>query len=104
MRHAALPLGVVRATLMQRLCLNCTTESAGQSQVLFHSALMFAALISCDPFLDLALNKFLEIFGRPALGQNKPFQRLRRVSAQCWHARVEECRAARLVVISRTRA
>ena len=23
------------------------------------------------PFLDLALNKFLEIFGRPALGRNQ---------------------------------
>jgi len=30
---------------------------------------MFAALISVA--LDLALNKFLEIFGRPALGRNQ---------------------------------
>jgi hypothetical protein len=29
------------------------------------------------PFLDLALNKFLEIFGRPALGRNQNGAELR---------------------------
>jgi hypothetical protein len=80
-RHAAFPLGVVWATLMQWRCLNCTTESAGPSQILFQQPARFmrSDSFSLDvrhfdqrgPFLDLALNKFLEIFGRSALGRNQ---------------------------------
>src|SRR6516165_747583 len=66
---------------MQRRCLNCTTESAGSSQILFQRPARFmrSDSFSLDvrrfdqrgPFLDLALNKSLEIFGPPALGRNQ---------------------------------
>src|SRR6516225_2372502 len=62
---------------MQRRCLNARTERAGLFQR--PPRFMRSDSFSLDvrrfdqrgPFLDLALNKFLEIFGRPALGRNQ---------------------------------
>src|SRR6516162_7838136 len=101
---------------MQRRCLHCTTESAGSHKFFFsglldscdrtHSALMFVALISAAHFSISLLINLWRYSGDLRSGATKinSFSAFGGSAAQCWHARVEECRAARLVVISRTRA
>src|SRR6516165_3457084 len=99
MRHAALPFGGSSHCLRCSQTLNCSSASPpallivqfkylvasmlliGPSQILFAGLLdsMRSESFSrdlrrfdqCGPFVDLALDEFLEIFGRPALGCNQ---------------------------------